>query len=189
MATTSNGIVGQLREQVEALPTRSRVLLAVLLILVGVVWMLGVWWYTTSDLRAQSEDLSQRQKTLRNLQVLQLQYVDANNLIAEAEQRLGSKKQNPSAFIEAKAQEANVREQLRRIEKLGSETRGSLKETRYRVSLQKAPLEGTMKLVHDIETAGFLSTEDASFKTAFVKGDKLLTTDLNLIAYELVEEE
>ena len=189
MASASSGFLTQLREQVEALPTRSRILLAVLLILVGLVWMLGVWWYTTSDLRAQSDDLAQRQKTLRNLQALQLQYVDANNMIDESEQRLGSKNQNPTSFIESKAQEANVREQLRSIEKLGSETRGSLKETRYRVSLQKAPLEGTMKLVHDIETAGFLATEDASFKTAFVKGDKLITTDLNLVAYELVKEE
>ena len=46
-----------------------------------------------------------------------------------------------------------------------------------------------MKLLHDIETAGFLATEDAQFKTAFVKGERMLTTDLNLIAYELVKEE
>ena len=189
MASTSSGMLSQLREQVEAMPTRSRILLAVLLILVGLVWMLGVWWYTTSDLRAMSDDLAQRQRTLRNLQQLQLQYVEANNMIAEAEQRLGSKKQNASSFIEAKANEHAVREQLRGIEKLGSETRGSLKETRYRVSLQKAPVEGTMKLVHDIETAGFLTTEDASFKTAFVKGERLLTTDLTLVAYDLVKEE
>lgn len=189
MATTSgSSAFGAVRAQLDALPRRSRLLLAVLLGLVGIVWMLGLWWWTSGSLAAQAEDLSSRQKTLRQLQLLQKQYVDAEQLIADAEERLGrAATQNPSSFIESKASEHDVREMLTGIEKLTSETRGSLKETRYRVRLDRAPVQGTMELMHDIETAGFMAVENASVQSKFVKGDRLLNTTLDLVAYELVK--
>lgn len=187
MANQQSSLIGSVRSQIEQLPPRSRRLLGILLILLGIVWMGGLWWWTSSSLAGQEEDLNSRNKTLQQLQLKQVQYRKAEELIASAEQRLGSQKQNPSTFIETKASEHGVRDMLRSIDKVSSEEKGSLKETRYRVSLQKAPLEGTIELVHDIETAGFMTTENVSYKSQFVKGDRMITSTIDLIAYELIK--
>jgi cytoskeletal protein RodZ len=189
-SAASEGPLASVRQAIEAQPRRTRILLAVLLVLLGVVWMAGLWWWTSSSLTAQADDLASRQRTLNNLQVMMVKYRDAEQQIREAEQRLGgSAGENPSSYIEKAATQHGVRESLRGIEKMTSETRGNLQETRYRVSLSRAPLEGTMKLLYDVETAGFLSVENASIKTVFSKGDRLLNTTLDLVAYELVTEE
>lgn len=187
MADGSSSITGAVRAQIEQLPPRSRTLLGVLLILLGLVWMGALYWYTSTSLTGQEEDLASRNKTLQQLQLKQVQFRKAQELIASAEQRLGAQKQNPSTFIETKASEHGVREMLRSIDRLSSEDRGSLKETRYRVTLQKAPLEGTIELIHDIESAGFMTTENVTYTSKFVKGDRMLTSTIDLIAYELIK--
>ncbi|MFK7927237.1 MAG: hypothetical protein AB8H79_03565 [Myxococcota bacterium] len=188
MASTGSSLLAGARAQIERLPPRSRNLLGILLILLGIVWMAGLWWYTSTDLAGQEEDLAGRNKTLQQLQLKQVQYKRAEEMIASAEQRLGAQKQVPSSYIETKASEHGVREMLRSIDRLASETRGSLKETRYRVQIQKAPLKGTLALVHDIETAGFMVTENVSYKRQFVKGERMMTSTIDLVAYELVKE-
>jgi hypothetical protein len=188
MAAESAGLLTGLRQQVEALPPSSRRLLLVLLVLLGFVWMLGLWWYTSGDIAAREADLQSRQRNLRNLQTLQLQVGQAEAKIAEAEQRLGGSRQNPSSFIESTVNEIGARDSLRGIEKLGSETKGSLKQTRYRVSLQRGTLDHTMKLIHDIERAGFMMVESTQFKTTTVNNEKFLNTTIDLVAYEVVKE-
>jgi hypothetical protein len=190
MAVTSQGgFLSTLQQQFEALPARSRRMLLFLLVLLGAVWMGGLWWWTSSDLTTQTEDLERRQRTLRNLQQLQLQYVQANAQITEAESRLAALgKQNISSFIETKARDNEVRDQLRGIERGSSETRGRIRETRYRVTIERAPLDKALGFVHDLETSGFLSTETSAIRTSFVSGTRLLSVTLDLIAYELVQE-
>ncbi len=119
MAVTSQGgFLSTLQQQFEALPARSRRMLLFLLVLLGAVWMGGLWWWTSSDLTTQTEDLERRQRTLRNLQQLQLQYVQANAQITEAESRLAALgKQNISSVIEKKARGNQVRDHHRGIER------------------------------------------------------------------------
>lgn len=189
-SNASSGLFTSVRQQFEALPPRSRKMLAFLLILLGVVWSVGLWWWTSNSLTLQAEELARQQRTLQNLQTLQVQYVQANQLIEQAEQRLGEiGRQNPSSFIEQRAQEHEVRDALRGIEKGATETRGNIRETRYRVLLERAPLDRTLQFMFDIETSGFLSSESAAIRTNFVQGERLLSLTLDIVAYELVKEE
>jgi len=187
-ANAGSGLIASVRAQIEGLPPRSRVLLGVLLILVGLTWMGGLWWWTSSSLDAQAGELETQQKTLRNMQLLQVQYRQAEELIQRAEARLGQGTQNPSTVIEQSATRIGVREMLRGIEKLGTETRGNLKETRYRVTLSRAPIQGTMELVKDIETAGFMTAETVEYKSAFLRGERTLNATIDIVSYELVKE-
>ena len=188
-SNAGSSLIAGVRQQIEALPPRSRVMLAVLLILLGITRMGGLWWWTSSSLATQAEALQTEQKMLKLVQLKQVQYRQAEELIQRAETRLGKGTQNPSTTIEQAATQIGVREMLRGIEKLGAETRGNLKETRYRVTLSRAPIQGTMQLVHDIETAGFMSAETIEYKSAFVRGERTLNATIDLIAYELVKKE
>lgn len=191
MATTDeNSTLANLRQQFDGLPARSRYMLLFLLILLGVTWMGGLWWMTSTSLEGQVEDFERRKRTLRDLQTLQVQYIQANQLIEQAEQRLAELgRQNPSSYIEQRVTQHDVRDALRSIERLGTETRGNIQETRYRVSLERAPLAPTMEFVYDIENSGFLGTESANVRTSFVQGERLLNLTLDLIAYDLIREE
>lgn len=190
MATTNEGgFLSTFQQQFESLPPRSRRLFLFLLVLIGITWMGGLFWWTSSDLTAQAEDLAGRQRTLRNLQTLQLQFVEANRQITEAETRLGEiGRQNPSSYIEQRAKDNDIRDALRGIERGGSETRGRIRETRYRVTIERAPVQRSMEFLYDIETAPFLGTESATVRTMFVQGERMISMTLDLIAYDLVQE-
>lgn len=186
---TQGSLLVSLQQQFESLPPRSRRMMMFLLVLLGIVWMGGLWWWTSSDLSAQGDQLEQLQRTLRGLQTLQVEYIRANEQITDAESRLAQLgRQNISSFIETKARDNEVREELRGIERGGSETRGRIRETRYRVSIERAPVARVMGFVHHLETSGFLSTETAKVTTTFVSGERMLSVTLDLIAYELVQE-
>ena len=158
--------------------------------MLGMVWMAGLWWWVDSSVAAQTEDLNGRNRTLRNLQTLQAQYAAANAQIHDAETKLGgAATQSPSSFIESKATEHDVRKELRSIEKVGSETKGTLRETRYKVSLMKAPVNKSLAFILDVESAGFMAVESANLKTTYGKEERPMTTTLELVAYELVKEE
>lgn len=187
-ANTGSGLIAAVRAQIEGLPRRSRIMLGFLLVLLGAVWMGGLWWWTSGSLAMEADSLATEQRMLRNVQMLQLKYRDAEQLINAAEERLGQANQNPSTYIEQKAKEIGVRETVREIKKMNTETRGNLRETRYRVTLQRAPIDGTMKLVHDIETSGFMAAETVEYKSAFLSGERTLNATIDLVSYELVKE-
>ncbi|MFT7518124.1 MAG: cytoskeletal protein RodZ, partial [Kiritimatiellia bacterium] len=186
----TSGPADQLRQMIDGLEPRTRVLLTVLLVMLAIVWMAGLWWLIDGSVAVQTEDLNSRSRTLRTLQTLQSQYVAANNLIVDAESKLGgAATQSPSSYIESKATEHDVRQQLRSIEKLETETKGSLRETRYKVTLTKAPVRSSMDFLFDMESAGFMAVESAHLKTSFGKEERPMTSTLELVAYELVKEE
>jgi hypothetical protein len=187
--TTQGSFLVSVQQQFESLPARSRRLLLFLLVLLGAAWMGGLWWWTSTDLMAQGEQLEQLQRTLRNLQTLQVEYIRANEQITDAEARLAQLgRQNISSFIETKARENEVRDELRGIERGGSETRGRIRETRYRVTIERAPIARVVGFIHHLETSGFLSTENSKVTSTFVSGERVLSITLDLIAYELVQE-
>lgn len=188
MAVFAN-ITSSVRAQVEALPPRSRVMLGVLMVLLGLTWMGGLWWWTSGSLAAQAEALSSEQRTLKNIQLLQVKYKQAEEKINQAEARLGSKTQNASTFIEQKANQIGIRPMLSSIDKLGTETRGKLKETRFRVTVRKAPVRGVHQFIHDIETSGFLVVEQVEYKNVFGREERTLNATIDLVSYELVKGE
>lgn len=188
MASFASNLVTGVRQQVEALPRRSRILLGVLLVLIGVTWMGGLWWWTSSSLALQAEQLASEQRTLKNIQLLQVKYKQAEEQITAAEARLGKNTLNPSTYIEQKANQIGIRAMLSSIDKLGTETRGNLKETRYRLTVRKAPIQGVHEFIHDIEAAGFLVIEQVEYKNVFSRAERTLNATVDLVAYELVKE-
>lgn len=190
MATPTVGeLRANLREQYDALPPSSKRLLALLLGLMAVLWVVGLSWWIWGGLAAQAEELERQEKNLRNLKKLNGLYQDAVVAIEAAEQRLSAAgNQPPSAFLEEKAVESGVKEQLKTIQEQGTDVVGSLQQTRYRVQLDRAPYEGTVKFLYAIETAGFLAVEGATMKANDRRGEISLTTTVDLVAYAPAEE-
>ncbi|TVQ92897.1 MAG: hypothetical protein EA397_05800 [Deltaproteobacteria bacterium] len=191
MASSSeNNTLANLRQQFDSLPARSKYMLMFLLVLIAVTWMGGLWWWTSSTLSAQAGQLTSQQNNLLMYQNKQLEYIQATQLITQAEERLAQLgRQNPSSYIEQRVTQHDVRDALRGIERMGTEKQGNIQETRYRVSLERAPLAPTTEFLFDIENSGFLGTESVTIRTNFVQGERLLSVTLDLIAYDLVRED
>jgi len=191
MATgvSGGGIRGAIRQQFDSLPTRTRILGAVMVVLLGLVWIVGVFVFVTGSLDSKAADLETESRKLRDLRTLETRFLTANKQIAEAEERLAKNSGvAPTAFLEKTAKEAGIFDQVTSINAEGSEVIGSLKQTRVRVDLRAAPVQGTLEFIHDIESSGFMSVESTNMRTKFLSGEKKLTTTIELIAYASEKE-
>jgi len=184
----ASGLRASIREVFETMPKRTQRIAILGFLTMALVWVLGVWYFMVGGIQNLGADLQSRQKAFNNLQVMQAKFDFANQQIQEAETRLGKHKGvAPSAFLERAANEAGVKEQLTGINERDSEVVGTLKQTRYKVTLKMAPMPDTMNFLHAVEDSGFMAIETIDITSKFFSGEKRLTSSIELIAYASTE--
>ena len=185
---TTGGVRGRIRDFFDSIPKRTQRMAVLLCVLIGFVYVLVFAYFSVGGLRSMEEDLLDRQSRFNRLRLMQAKFLKANQQIQDAEGRLGQHKGiAPSAFLEQAANQAGVKDQLERIDERDAEVVGTLKQTRYQVTLKMAPVQSTMNFLYAVEDSGFLAVESVDIRSKFFSGEKRLTATVDLIAYASVE--
>jgi hypothetical protein len=180
----ASGFRASVNEVFTSLPKRTQRIAMFGFVTGALAWVLVIWFVFLGSVQSLEGDLRSRQKGLNNLKVMQAKFDFASLQIREAEERLSKHKGvAPSAFLEQAANEAGVKDQLTGIDERDSEVIGTLKQTRYKITLKQAPLADTMNFLYAVEESGFMAIETVDISAKFHSGEKRLTSSIELIAY------
>ncbi len=183
------GPMAFVERQLETLSPRDRKLLVGLFLFFGMVFVGGLWYFLHGVLDDKASRVRDAKSRYAEMQMMQGEYRQASAQLAAQESRLLEFQKEPvTAYVERMATKHGIVEQLRDVSTQGSENVGRLVQTRYTVRLQKAPQEALYRFLYELETSGFPATVDqANFKVSYVKREKFMDLNLDLIVTSLTE--
>lgn len=184
-----SGPFGLVERQLDALSPRDRKLLAVLvLFFVGVATLL-FWWMLHGQLESKASRVRDAKETLAAVQELDADYQRAAAQFAAEKGRLEEYRSQPvSAWIEELAKKHQLETALAGVRQQGATDVGDLVQTRYTVDIKKAAQEPLYRFLYDLETSPFPArVEQATFKTATVRKERVMDLTLDLVVLSLGE--
>jgi len=175
-------------DQLDALSPRDRKLLSGLLIFFGLAIVVGVFFVMNRTLSAKASTISDKKEALALIQAYDARFQIAEARIVQAEEKLREYGNQPaSAFLERAATTVQVREQFS-VAKQGTETEGNLERTRYRVELNRVPVDLSLNYVYDIEVSDYpMEVESASWRIQDRRDERLAILTLELVTFALQE--
>jgi hypothetical protein len=189
MASGKPGLFQSVQHRLDGLPNRQKILLGASVGTLYLLAMIALGYFVLNSVDAQAQQLSKRQEQLQMIQTMQSKMLEARALVSDAESRICGSTQSVSAFIEGKATPAGVKENLQGIKRGQEEQVGKLTQVRYRVTMDRASIQGTHELIHDIETSGFMMLEKVDYTRKLAKGGSFaLDATIDLVAYECKKE-
>lgn len=179
----------QVQTQLDNMSPRDRRLATGLLAFLMLVVVYLTWSQVSSRLSAMQSDLDRVATVRDRIALMMAEYEVAEAEVTQSEDRLSRfQGQQVTTFVEAKASEAGIRDELRAVDPTENEVIGNIKQSTYKIQVQRASLDGIVQFLHALETDEFpIVVSSARFKTNFVKGERLISLDLEVVAYELVD--
>jgi type II secretory pathway component PulM len=180
--------VGVLSDQLDALSPRDRKLLAGMFLFFGLAFVFVVFFGMNRTLSSNAETITKKKLALLRIQGFHQRSLVAEARLEAAEEKLREYGNQPaSAFLERAATQVEVREQFS-VEKQGTEIDGNLQRTRYRVELNRVPIDLSLNYVYDIEVSDYpLEIESASWRIQERGGERLASVTIEIVTFALEE--
>jgi type II secretory pathway component PulM len=179
---------GGIQGQLDALSPRDRKLLAGLIGAIGLVLVGAVFFTLRGQLSAKAELVTQKKQALELIQAYHTRHLAASARIEAAEATLREYRGQPaSAFLERAASTVGVRDKFS-VSRQSEEKEGTLQTTRYRVELQRVPIDLSLNYLYDIEVSDYpLEVESAAWRITARSDGKEASLTLEVLAYSLEE--
>lgn len=187
--TLRTGPLAAVDRLLETLSPRDRRLFVGLVLFVVALLVFGFWWLLHGLLESEASRVREAKDDLIKIQVLSTEHSEAQARFDAQRDRLAEAASKPvSAFVEELATEHGLNQALSAVRQQQVEEIGDVVQTRYTVELKKAMQEPLYRFLYALETSGYPArVEQASFRTAFVKGEKLMDLTLELIVLSVRE--
>jgi len=156
-------------------------------VLLGIV--LGIGFGMRSSLAGMRSDLAAEKVRLAQVKEMARQYSDDAARVIDLEEALNKHKgKDLSAFLEQAASKAQAADSLTAVTPTSTSTIGSLEQRNYTANLKKVTLEQAVEFLYEAEGTGYpLKIQSANIKVG--RGaQKLLTLNLEVATYSLIEE-
>jgi type II secretory pathway component PulM len=183
--TRIEGLVG-------SLSPRDRKLLAGLALFGSVVYVGGLWTTLYSVLDDRAGRVRDAKTQLTEALALQEQYIAAASVLRAQQGRLRQHAGTPvTAFVEKAAGEADLSDALKSVNERGKpEQVGSMSQATWTVDLAKAPLDGLVQFLYEVETSGYpIAVQSATFKASGKPGARVIDLKLDVVVYEVALDE
>lgn len=185
--------LASLREQIDTLSPRDRMLATGLIAVVALAFAGLVVWGArglVEDAVSRLEVAHARLDEVRG--DVATQRVLAARLAAAEERMAQFKPSQMNTYVEGWATASGVLAQLKEVRETGTEVVGGYRERAYRVELDDADLPGVVKFLYAIETAPFpAKVRNATFNARDDRRNETRVIDLELevVTYAIAEEE
>jgi hypothetical protein len=183
------GPLAVVERQLDALSPRDRKLLAVLVLFFVGVATLVFWWMLHSQLESKASRVRDAKETLAAVQELDAEYQSAASQFAAEKGRLEEYANQPvTAWVEELTKKHGLETALSAVRQQSAQEVGDIVQTRYTVELKKAAQEPLYRFLYDLETSAFPArVEQATFKTATVKKERVMDLTLELVVLSVGE--
>ncbi|MBX2796250.1 MAG: type II secretion system protein M [Myxococcales bacterium] len=185
------GPLAAIEQQLEMLSPRDRKLLVGLVLFFAVVFVGGYWYLLNDLLNDKASRVREAKESLVMIQALDAEHKEHSARFAAQESRLREhSKQRVQPWVEDLATKHSITgKQLNSVSSQSSEPVSDVIErTTYKVELKRVPQEALYRFLYDLETSSFpASIEQADFKVAYYKKEKLMDLTLQLTVLKLVE--
>jgi hypothetical protein len=183
------GPLAALDRLLETLSLRDRRLFVGLVLFLAAMLAFGFWWMLHGLLESEASRVRDAKDHLLRIQDLATEHAQAKSRFDAQRDRLAEAAEKPvSAFVEELANEHGLNQQLSAVRQQQVEEIGDIVQTRYTVELKKAMQEPLYRFLFALETSGYPArVEQASFRTSFIKGEKLMDLTLELIVLSVRE--
>lgn len=191
LSTRIDALRDRAQDGLAGMSPRDRMLLFGLII-GGVLLAVGgsVWWMngTLGDLESRVDS---RSDTLHMVKVMGAEHESAVEQSDEIKTKLQQYSGTDlSAFLEQAAKNAQVADRLSQVREKSATVNGVLEEKLYAVELKNLNTEEMSNFLFEIETAGYpLQIRTFRAKTRTRRGEKTLNVDMDIAAFQVVEEE
>ncbi len=188
-APIARGPAAFIERQLESLTPRDRKLLVGLVSFMGLAFVSVLWYSLYTVLDDKASRLRDAKSQLEIVRSLEVEHAAAAAKLEAAESRLAQYKgKRVSAHIEEVAQKRDVQDLLRAVNEVGAEQVGNIKQTTYKVDLKGLDYAAAYGFMYELETSGYpVHIEVADFKRTFVKKEKKLNVNLELVVFSLAE--
>ncbi len=187
--TLRTGPLAALDRLLETLSPRDRRLFVGLVLFVVALLVFGFWWLLHGLLESEASRVREAKEHLVRIQSLAAEHAEAKARFDAQRDRLVESGEKPvGAFVEELANDHGLNQALTAVRQQQSEEIGDVQQTRYTIELKKAMQEPLYRFLYALETSGYPArVEQAHFRTAFVKGEKLMDLTLDLIVLSIRE--
>jgi len=187
--TLRTGPFAALDRLLETLSPRDRRLFVGLVLFLVALLVFGFWWLLHGVLESEASRVREAKDHLVRIQALATEHAEAKARFDAQRDRLSESASKPvGAFVEELANEHGLNQALTAVRQQQVEEIGDVIQTRYTIELKKAMQEPLYRFLYAMETSGYPArVEQAQFRTAFVKGEKLMDLTLELIVLSIRE--
>jgi type II secretory pathway component PulM len=187
--TLRTGPLAALDRMLETLSPRDRRLFVGLVLFVVALLVFGFWWLLHGLLESEASRVREAKDHLTRIQALSVEHAEAKARFDAQRDRLAESAAKPvSAFVEELANEHGLNQALTAVRQQQVEEIGDVMQTRYTIELKRSTQEPLYRFLYALETSAYPArVEQAQFRTAFVKGEKLMDLSLDLVVLSIRE--
>ncbi|MCB9680367.1 MAG: hypothetical protein H6733_02770 [Alphaproteobacteria bacterium] len=169
----------------EALGSRERLQLAIVLLLFGTLFVGLITWQLRTTINDRASRVRSAKENLVQAQEMAAEYSVLQARLQAAEARMGQfKPSQMNTYLERWATGAGVQPNMR-IQPIGEPSVvGSFKEQSVRVQLDDVLLEGLVDFLYAVETSPYpIRVRTAKFKATEKRDERFIDLDMELVAY------
>jgi hypothetical protein len=187
--TLRTGPLAALDRMLETLSPRDRRLFVGLVLFVVALLVFGFWWLLHGLLESEASRVREAKDHLLRIQTLSVEHAEAKARFDAQRDRLAESTSKPvGAFVEELANDHGLNQALSAVRQQQVEEIGDVMQTRYTIELKRSTQEPLYRFLYSLETSGYPArVEQAQFRTAFVKGEKLMDLTLDLVVLSIRE--